>query len=389
MDGMQYYVEKGSVNANNVGLMKINGIWYYVENGYINHNYTGLVKRNGIWYYVEKGVLNWNYTGLAKRNGIWYYVERGQINWDYTGLVKRSGVWYYVEKGVLNWNYNGLAYKDQVWYYVEKGSVNKNYTGLVKDMQKRTFDLMLIAGHGQGDSGAVGNGYYESDLTRDLVNRINKVAIQKGINTTIYDMSKNAVKQIRAGNIPDFSGHHYCLEVHFNASSKPTSRGSMFYIHKDENGWSAESSILQRLYNLGSRQAWDGIVKASRQWEKGLLVQNNVKAQGVPHGLLETCFISNKDDVNWYLVDRDKIAEQVVLGIIEGFRLETDKNWTGYSAGTWYYVENGLVNWNYTGIVIRNGIGYYVERGTINWKFNGKMKQGDKIYTINNGIINL
>ena len=30
-------------------------------------------------------------------------------------------------------------------------------------------DWLLIAGHGQGDPGAVGNGYKEADLTREFV----------------------------------------------------------------------------------------------------------------------------------------------------------------------------------------------------------------------------
>ena len=266
---------------------------------------------------------------------------------------------------MLNWNHSGIVYENKKWYYVNKGTVDKNYTGLVFSSDSITFQLLLIAGHGQGDSGAVGNGYYESNLTRDLVERINRIAIQKGIRVGVYDTNKNAVKQIRAGNIPDFSGYNYCLEVHFNSSSNKSTRGSMFYIHKDENGWSAENNILQGLYSIGSRKAWDGVVKANRQWTTGLLVQNHVRGQGVPHGLLETCFISNKEDVNWYLTNRDKIAEKVVQGIIDGFHLESSNGWTGYSAGTRYYIENGEVNWNYTGIIMQEGVSYYVERGTV------------------------
>lgn len=189
-------------------------------------------------------------------------------------------------------------------------------------MNKKNFSMLLIAGHGQGDSGAVGNGHRECDMTRDLVSRIRDNAVQRGIAVDVYDMNKNAVKQIKAGNMPPFAGHTYCFEVHFNSSGNQMARGSMFYIHKDEAGWSVEQKILDRLYALGSRKAWDGIVKSNRQWPEGLLVQNRCKEQGVSHGLLETCFISNAEDCNWYFANKDAIAAAIVDGIVDGFGLE-------------------------------------------------------------------
>ena len=376
----------GQFKSKYTGLIRKENDWYYIENGAVNWGYTGLVRKGDDWYYVENGVFKPKYTGLVKKEENWFYVEMGQFKPQYTELVRKENDWYYVENGAVNWKYTGLIEKDNTWLYVQEGKFRPQYTGLVRDMKKKNFRLMLIAGHGQGDSGAVGNGYWESDLTRDLVKRIETVAMSKGISTIVYDMDKNAVKQIRAGNIPLFSGNNYCLEVHFNASSKSTSRGSMFYIHKNENGWSVENNILQRLYNLGSKKAWDGVVKANRQWEKGLLVQNNSIRQGVPHGLLETCFISNKDDVNWYLENSNKIAEQVIEALIDSFGLVEEEKWTGYKAGTWYYVENGAVRWDYTGVVSKGENWYYVERGTINWKFSGIKKSNNKEFTIKNGV---
>lgn len=112
-------------------------------------------------------------------------------------------------------------------------------------MRINEFKLMVIAGHEQGDSGAVGNGHRECDITRDLADRVCKAAISKGMLVDLYDPNKNAVKQIKVGNIPKFAGHDYCLEIHCNSSSNKEARGSMFYIHKDEIGWSVEENILQ------------------------------------------------------------------------------------------------------------------------------------------------
>lgn len=202
-------------------------------------------------------------------------------------------------------------------------------------MKVNEFKLMVVAGHGQGDPGACGNGHKEANINRDLADRIVKYAISKGINVTLYDPNLNAVTQCKQGNVPQFAGHHYCLEIHCNASSKDTSRGTMFYVHKDEVGCSVEQNILNRLYALGTRKCWDGIVNAFVQFKTGLIVQNRCKAQGVSHGLLETFFITNKDDVNWYFTKKDDIAREVVEGIIEGFGLETDIEAPTYAYNNW------------------------------------------------------
>lgn len=48
--------------------------------------------------------------------------------------------------------------------------------------------LFIIAGHGAGDSGAVGHGYTEAERVRALASRI---AVLGGSNVTIGDMSRN------------------------------------------------------------------------------------------------------------------------------------------------------------------------------------------------------
>ena len=85
-------------------------------------------------------------------------------------------------------------------------------------------------------------------------------------------------------------------------------------------------------YALGSRQAWDGVVIAQRQWVNGLLVQETCRKQAVSHAVLETCFISDKDDVQWYQNKKAQIAKAIVKGIIEGFKLDkgSERNFEPY-----------------------------------------------------------
>ena len=38
--------------------------------------------------------------------------------------------------------------------------------------------------------------------------------------------------------------------------------------------------------------------------------------------------------------------------------------------GTWYYVEKGTLNWNYTGLTNYYGTWYYVEKGVLVWNYS-------------------
>lgn len=195
-----------------------------------------------------------------------------------------------------------------------------------KDLNMRNkLKMMIISGHGEGDCGAVGCGYKEADLTRELAKLVYSEAQNKGIDVTLYDQNKNAYKRIGANERINVIGYDYVFEIHFNASSTVDyngdgkKKGTMFYLHKEEAGHSVEDKILNNLYALGSVQAWDGIVVTQRQWSTGLRVQNHIISQGVSHALLETCFISDKDDMNWYQTNKNKIAKAIVQGIVDGF----------------------------------------------------------------------
>ena len=209
-----------------------------------------------------------------------------------------------------------------------------------KREEKKMFRMLVMAGHGcnqdgSWDPGAVGCGYQEADLARELRDLIKAAADRAGVGCDIAP-DRNHYSYFKAGGQYDVSNYDYVLEVHFNASATPDQagdgqlKGSMVYIDQSETGHSVEDAILSNLYSLGSRQAWDGVVVAQRQWPSGLMVQSRIRAQGVSHAVLETCFITDWDDVSWYLTNKTKIASAIVAGIQQGFGLNYTKAITPY-----------------------------------------------------------
>lgn len=194
-----------------------------------------------------------------------------------------------------------------------------------------SFKMLVMAGHGRNidgswDPGACGCGYQEADLTRELRDLIKSAADRAGVACDVAP-DRNHFSFFKTGGQYDVSEYNYVLEVHFNASVKTDyagngqMTGSMVYIDQSEAGHSVEDAILRNLYALGSRQAWDGVVVTQRQYTTGLMVQNHIRAQGVSHAVLETCFISDRDDMDWYQVNKFKIAAAVITGIRQGFQL--------------------------------------------------------------------
>lgn len=54
--------------------------------------------------------------------------------------------------------------------------------------------------------------------------------------------------------------------------------------------------------------------------------------------------------------------------------------------GTWYYLEEGFLNWNYYGLTNYYGTYYGVEGGILDWNFSGALRYGTSLYYVRNGV---
>lgn len=243
----------------------------------------------------------------------------------------------YSHDGVPDWQkiYNSVPNYLLYLGTDSKGEYGHFYFGRWKEMAT-PFKMLVMAGHGKNmdgtyDPGACGCGYKEAQLTRELSRLIVASAKSNGIDCDLAP-DRNHYSFFKAGGKYDVTQYKYVLEVHFNASTKVdpvgdgSIKGSMVYIDKAELGHSVEDAILQGLYDIGSKQAWDGVVITQRQYVNGLMVQNAIRRQGVSHAVLETCFISDADDMKWYQEHKELIATKVVEGIIKGFGLAPKDN---------------------------------------------------------------
>ena len=183
--------------------------------------------------------------------------------------------------------------------------------------------VLLIAGHGAGDSGAVGNGYKEADLTRKIVAAL-EPKLKKCCSVGVYPTSRNAYTDVQNGtfanHVPDgIKSYNYVFEVHLNSAANDpdgngVTTGTEIYITSAEEGYTVETAILKNVCSMGFRNR--GVKRTD------FSVIATCKNYGVSSALLESCFIDDQDDVDLLMPNIDEFAQKVVDGIAEGFGLK-------------------------------------------------------------------
>ncbi|MGO5113541.1 N-acetylmuramoyl-L-alanine amidase [Candidatus Avoscillospira sp. LCP25S3_F1] len=173
------------------------------------------------------------------------------------------------------------------------------------------MNLLLIAGHGAGDPGAVWNGRREADETRRLAADVQQ-ALSGRCTVARYPEDRNAYSDYQAGRLTQtaqFSQYDAVLELHFNACAagaadgKP--KGVEAYVTTTETETALASALCGALEPLGfpnrgvKRQNWAVIAAARRQ--------------GVPAVLLEVCFLDDGDDMALY----DRRYDEVVAALAD------------------------------------------------------------------------
>lgn len=189
--------------------------------------------------------------------------------------------------------------------------------------------IFVIAGHGAGDPGAVGNGYQEAERVRALANRIKALG---GDNVTIGDTSRNwyADKGISSLNI----SKDWCIiELHMDSSSSASPHGGHVII---KTGYTADA------YDMALANFIGGILPGRAQLIVGrsdLANSNRAAAKGYNYRLVEFGFITNATDISIFNNRMDDIAR----GVLSAFGISSGApaGWVLDDTGWWYRNADG------------------------------------------------
>lgn len=163
--------------------------------------------------------------------------------------------------------------------------------------------LYVIAGHGAGDSGAVGNGYTEAERVRALASRMGELG---GTEVIVLDTSRNwyADRGILGLDLPPSS---QIVELHMDSGPRGARGGHVIVKPgKQPDG-----------YDLALAALLSGMFPGRAESIRGQSLGNATRAaqRGYGYRLLECGFITDELDVGTFNTHIDQLA----LGIMGAF----------------------------------------------------------------------
>lgn len=175
--------------------------------------------------------------------------------------------------------------------------------------------ILVIAGHGAGDCGAVGNGFREADLTRELARCVSDAMYGDAM---IYNTSRNCYKDIKNnenGARELLKTVDFVLELHLNSHANKTAQGVEVLCRRD--------SIFSR--TLAEKVSNCGFSNRGVKLRKDLLNMNYCDTINKPYALLECGFITNYHDVSVFKKSQEKIAQAIAQTFKVCYNLEEKK----------------------------------------------------------------
>lgn len=158
----------------------------------------------------------------------------------------------------------------------------------MRSLSKRVY---VGIGHGGSDSGAVGNGFLEKNLTFSIGKYCNERLKQYGIETKISrtsDIDSSINSKVAASNA--FKAD-VCMDIHINAGGGDGSE--VYYSHVSPNGKRLAQSIVDSMKKIG--QNTRGI--KTKLDTDGTDYFGMIRMTDAPAVLVECAFIDNANDI--------------------------------------------------------------------------------------------
>lgn len=192
--------------------------------------------------------------------------------------------------------------------------------------------VIIDAGHGGQDSGAIRNGVMEKDLTLDVARRLDRIIRAKGLTTVLTRSSDETVSLAKRAQIANRENDSIFVSIHFDEGGRAAATGvQTFYAARQaapSGGISSWLPFLQKVSsapsNLDSQSLAEfiqqALVAGTQAFDRGTTTQQFYVVANVHHPavLVEGGFLSNADDITKLTTDeyRQKLAVAISEGIM-------------------------------------------------------------------------
>jgi len=191
--------------------------------------------------------------------------------------------------------------------------------------------VVIDAGHGGQDSGAIRNGILEKELTLDVAKRLERLVRAKGLTTVLTRSGDETVSLASRAEIANGQSDSVFVSIHFDEGGRAAATGvQTFYAARQAAPARGISSWLPFLQQVSSAAAsnvesqslagfiQEALVARTRAFNRGTTAQQFYVVANVYHPavLVEGGFLSNPEDI--HKITTEEYRQQLAVAITEG-----------------------------------------------------------------------
>jgi len=190
--------------------------------------------------------------------------------------------------------------------------------------------VVIDAGHGGQDSGAISAGVQEKDLTLDMARRVQQLAVAKGFVTVLTRAGDETVSLASRAEIANRERNCVFVSIHFDKGTRAAATGvQTFYAARQVPKRTAVASWLPFLQQVSSEPTnlessslasfvQEAMVTRTQAFDRGTRAQQFFVVANVRHPavLVEGGFLSNPEDVA--RITTESYRQQLAVAISEG-----------------------------------------------------------------------
>ncbi|GCD11461.1 N-acetylmuramoyl-L-alanine amidase [Clostridium tagluense] len=199
------------------------------------------------------------------------------------------------------------TYEGVIKNYDKKAKVIIN----VKEAVKNKYSVVLDAGHGGADSGAVGQmGTKEKTIVLAITLKVGNILAKNGVGVTYTRTTDKTQGLQQKCDVSNNAKPNYFVSIHANSYSAPTVSGiETFYKSGSAAGQKLAQAVQTELIKATGRV--DRKIKTA-----GFYVLNNTNATAI---LVETSFVSNPTEEKLLVTEayQTKVAQAISTGILK------------------------------------------------------------------------
>lgn len=200
------------------------------------------------------------------------------------------------------------------------------------------YKIMIDAGHGGADPGAVYGGRQEKDDNLRLALAVGNILSQHGVDvvyTRTDDVYQSPIEKARLANA---SGADYFISFHRNSSPEPNQYNGVETLVYNQSG-----EKLTMAQNINSALEKVGFKNLGVKSRPGLVVLRRTR---MPALLIETGFINSTSDNELFDEKFDEIAQAIAGAILDTLNIHSDAGTPSNDASSnpepvYYRVQTG------------------------------------------------